>query len=304
MRIGIDFGGTNIKTGIFTDQGETVKISERMLTELTSGSLLENLVHNAKEVSKGFSLTGGGLAIKGLIDTDTGILQDDIGAGAMFAGVNLKEAFGSAFNIPFHIENDARAYAWGEYKFGAGRGSSAMVCMTLGTGFGCSLVVDNKPYSGSDSLGGLLGGHISIDRNGPECPCGNKGCLELYCSATALRNKITASNPELNNDDDLLPFFFSRIKEKDKKYFDILESFRNDLAIGIVNVIHAYGPDVVVLGGGVMKSAEFFLPAVVEIVHKRAWTVPKNKVLIKVSELGSKAAALGVAFLNDFKTGE
>jgi predicted NBD/HSP70 family sugar kinase len=58
------------------------------------------------------------------------------------------------------------------------------------------LVVDNKPYYGSDSLGGLLGGHISIDRNGPECPCGNKGCLELYCSATAFREKIIEAHPE------------------------------------------------------------------------------------------------------------
>jgi glucokinase len=299
MRLGIDFGGTNIKTGIFTDRGEMVKMSERKLSELTSGNLLENLINNAKKAGREYSLSGGGLAIKGLIDTETGILQDDIGAGAMLAGVNLKEAFSSALNIPFHVENDARAYAWGEYKFGAGIGSRAMVCMTLGTGFGCSLVVDNKPYSGSDSLGGLLGGHISIDRNGPECPCGNKGCLELYCSATALRKKIKASHPELNNDDNLLPLFFSRIKERDNKYLNILKSFQNDLAIGIVNVIHAYGPDVVVLGGGVMKSAEYFLPSVVEIVHKRAWTVPKNKVQIKVSELGNKAAALGVAFLND-----
>jgi glucokinase len=297
MRLGIDFGGTNLKTGIFDDAGNTIKLEEKKLTEFTSGNLLDNLIKHAKEVSKDVRLTGGGLAIKGLIDTQKGILHEDIGAGAMLAGINLMEAFGSALNIPFRIENDARAYAWGEYKFGAGKNSTAMVCLTLGTGLGCSLVIDNKPYTGSDSLGGLLGGHISIDRNGPECPCGNKGCLELYCSATAFRQRIIKKHPEFTDNDKLLPLFFDRIEDGEKKYFGVLESFQEDLAIGIVNVIHAYGPETVVLGGGVMKSARYFLPAVTEIVHKRAWTVPRKKVRIKVSELGNKAAALGVAFL-------
>jgi predicted NBD/HSP70 family sugar kinase len=297
MRLGIDFGGTNLKTGLFTDEGNPVKFIETKLVDFTSGDLLQNLISHIKEISIDFRLTGGGLAIKGLIDTETGILKDDIGAGAMLAGKNLKETFGSALNVPFHVENDARAYAWGEYKFGAGRGSRVMVCMTLGTGFGCSLVADDKPYHGSDSLGGLLGGHISIDRNGPECPCGNKGCLELYCSATAFRKRIVKEHPELTDSDNLLPDFFRRIEAGELKYLKVLERFTDDLSIGIVNAIHAYGPDVVVLGGGVMKSAKYFLPQLIENVHKRAWTVPKNKIQIKVSELGSKAAALGVAFL-------
>ena len=81
------------------------------------------------------------------------------------------------------------------------------------------------------------------------------------------------------------------------KYFNLLNEFQENLSIGIVNVIHAYGPDVVVLGGGLMNSAEIILPRLIELVHKRAWTFPKKKVKIKSSELGNKAAAIGVAFL-------
>ncbi|RPI71357.1 MAG: ROK family protein [Ignavibacteriales bacterium] len=299
MRLGIDFGGTNIKTGIFSEDGKPVVFMENKLVEFTErGDLLDNLIANAKSVSENYELNSGGLAIKGLINTETGVLEDDIGAGALLAGKNLKEAFSRELNIPFKVENDARAYAWGEYKFGAGKGSKAMVCMTLGTGFGCAVIVDGKPFYGSDVLGGLLGGHISIDRNGNECPCGNRGCLELYCSATAFTKRVFDAYPEFENIDDILPAFFKKISNKEKKYFQTLYSFQDDLAIGVVNAIHAYGPDVVVLGGGVMNSAQFILPRLIELIHKRAWTFPRKKVQIKVSQLGSRAAAYGIAFLN------
>ncbi len=298
MRLGIDFGGTNIKAGIFSEEGKTLFFSEQKLLKFTAnGNLLINLINHAKEISEGFNLLQGGLAIKGLINSETGILEDDIGAGSLLSGINLKKTFEDALHIPFKVENDARAYAWGEYKFGAGYGSTALVCMTFGTGLGCSLVVDGEPYKGSDTLGGLLGGHISIDKNGPECPCGNKGCLELYCSATAFTQTVQNTFHEFNNSEDTLKDYFNALKKNERKYFNLLNEFQENLSIGIVNVIHAYGPDVVVLGGGVMNSSEIILPRLIELVHKRAWTFPRKKVKIKVSELGNKAAAIGVAFL-------
>ena len=169
--------------------------------------------------------------------------------------------------------------------------------MTLGTGLGCSLIVDEKPYQGCDTLGGLLGGHISIDKNGPECPCGNKGCLELYCSATALTKKVKSLFHEFNESENILKEFFTAVSKGEKKYMQVLHEFQDNLAIGIVNIVHAYGPDVVVLGGGIMNSADIILPRLIELVHKRAWTFPRRKVKIKVSELGNKAAAIGAAFL-------
>jgi glucokinase len=299
MRIGIDFGGTNLKTGIFSEDGKPVIFIENKLTEFTGkGDLLNNLIEHAKNVSKDYKLNSGGLAIKGLINSETGVLEDDIGAGQLLAGKNLGEVFCKELNIPFKVENDARAFAWGEYKFGAGRGSKTMVCMTLGTGFGCAVVTSGKPFYGSDSLGGLLGGHISIDHNGEECPCGNRGCLELYCSATAFSKRIINAHPEFKNSVDVLPDFFKMIRNKEEKYFSTLYSFQDDLAIGIVNAVHAYGPDVVVLGGGVMNSSEIILPRLIEIIHKRAWTFPRKKVQIKAAQLGNKAAAYGIAFFN------
>jgi glucokinase len=300
MRFGMDFGGTNIKVGVFDNDSKPLIFVEKKLIEFSeAGNLLDNLITYSKSVIGNIKIESGGLAIKGLVNKKNGVLENDIGAGQMLAGINLKKAFSDILGFPFVVENDARAYAWGEYKFGAGIGSKAMVCMTLGTGYGCSLVVDGKPYYGADSLGGLLGGHISIDRNGPECSCGNKGCLELYCSATALSKKVREFHPSLSKYKDVLPEFFNRVRTGEQDFLKTFNEFIDDLSIGIVNAIHAYGPDVVVLGGGVMNSADVIIPPLTRLVHKRAWTVPKNKVEIKKSMLGNNAAAIGIAFLEE-----
>ncbi len=298
MYLGIDYGGTNLKTGIFSADGKIIKFEANKLSEFTSqDNLLDNLINHSIDFTQGYEIEKGGLAIKGLVNTKEGKVEDDIGAGSLLAGKNLRKAFGDALGVPFNLENDARAYAWGEYKFGAGKGSRAMVCMTLGTGLGCSLVADDKPYQGSDPLGGLLGGHISIDRNGHECPCGNKGCLELYCSATAFSKIVQEEHSELASVENTLETFFDSIRNGNKSYLVTLNEFQENLSIGIVNVIHAYGPDMVVIGGGVMNSSDLILPKLIEKVHKRAWTFPRGKVQIKASLLGNKAAAMGVAFL-------
>lgn len=293
---GMDYGGTNLKTGIFSADGETVVFKEMALREFTSqGDLLENLQAYVKEFTSGHAPAAGGLAIKGLINTTTGVMENDIGAGELLAGKNLIEAFTDVLGIPFIVENDARAYAWGEWRFGAGRGSRVMACLTLGTGLGCALMADGKPYQGADSLGGILGGHISIDRHGPECPCGQRGCLELYCSATAFNRMVGERHPEIEGEDKL-PAFFKALETGTGSYEGTLAEFQQNLAIGIVNVIHAYGPDTIVIGGGVMNSSQQILPGLIAMVHDRAWTIPRRSISIKAAELGNRAAALGAAF--------
>ena len=302
MRLGIDFGGTNLKVGVFSDDGEEKFFKECLIKDIrNTNNLLQDMLVYTKNLVEEYKLTQGGLAVKGLVNKETGILESDIGLAKEFSGINLKNVFGEYFNIPFYIENDARSYAWGEWLYGAGQNSNVMSCLTLGTGLGSALIKDGKPYEGSDSLGGILGGHISIDRNGPECACGNRGCLELYCSATALKERILKNLPELSKENDPVKNFFEKFRQGNNYGTNILNEFLNDLAIGIVNVIHAYGPEIVVLGGGVMKSDDIIIPRINHLVSKRAWTVPKGKVSIVKSKLGNRAASLGAAFLSEIK---
>jgi glucokinase len=297
-RFGMDYGGTNVKAGVFHQDGTVLHFREKPLSELASrGALLEDLLAFAREVSHGYSLQAGGFAIKGLVDGTRGVVQEDIGAGSLLAGVNLRAAFSRALGVPFVLENDARAYAWGEWLFGAGRGAKVMVCMTLGTGIGCAVVADGRPYRGAGQTGGLLGGHLSIDRNGPLCPCGHRGCLELYCSASALHRLLLERHPELGRGkEDVLAAFFRHVRENNKSYEASFTEFIDNLALGVVNVVHAYGPDVVVLGGGVMRSADVILPPLIERVHRMAWTYPRGSVEIRAAQLDNRAAAQGVAF--------
>ncbi len=298
MRFGMDYGGTNLKAGVFTAEGWPVVFRQRPLMEfIHSPTFLQDMIDFAGEVIGTQPVESGGLAIKGMVDVERGRVCDDIGAGSLLAGVPLKEEFSRQLGFPFSVDNDARAYAWGEWMFGAGRGARTMVCMTFGTGLGCTVVTHGNPYTGADQLGGLLGGHISIDHNGPLCPCGHRGCLELYCSATAIRKRIVAAHPEYGKGGpEPLAAFFDGVRAHNRNLEPLFNAIIEDFVSGIVNAIHAYSPDVVVLGGGVMKSADVLIQPITELVRQRAWTYPRGIIKISAAALGDTAAALGMAF--------
>jgi glucokinase len=298
MRFGMDFGGTNLKAGLFDDDGATVRFEEFPLAAVTGqGSLLDALIRVAGDIASGQTIDGGGLAIKGLVDVDRGMILEDIGAGALVAGIDLRIPFSRALHAPFVIENDARSYALGEATFGAGRDADGIACLTLGTGVGCAIIMNGVPYRGADSLGGLLGGHISIDRNGPVCACGSRGCLELYCSATALHGRVRSAHPVLaEGNGDPLVGFFDAVRSGANDVRSTFDEILDDLSLGVVNVIHAYAPSVIILGGGVMQSSDVILPPLRDRVNRMAWTVPRGKVQIRAGMLANKAAALGAAF--------
>ncbi len=298
MRLGIDFGGTNLKTGLYNEDGSLVDFQQTALAQfLDSRDMLGELVDYARERCRGHTITHAGIAIKGLVNTHTGVLEDDIGEGAALAGKNLRKAFGEGLGVPFAVDNDARGYALGEYKFGAGRGTKVMACLTLGTGVGGALIYHGKPFEGANILGGIVGGHLTIDRNGIECPCGNRGCLEQYCSATAFTKRVRDAHPELKDVVAPLPAFFNDLSQPGRQ--ETLDAFLDDLAAGVVNAVNAYGPDMVVIGGGVMASSDKILPGLTERVHRRAWTFPRGNVRIAAAELGSQSATLGAAFHPD-----
>ena len=299
MRLGLDFGGTNLKIGVFSETADEIDFSEISLKKASEENGFDKgLFKILEKYFNNHDITSAGLAIKGLVNRQTGELINDIGAANIFAETNLKKLLETEFGVPFTIENDARAYAYGEYRFGAGKNYSSIVVMTLGTGVGCAEIINNKLYYSNDPLSGVLGGHISIDRNGPECACGNKGCLELYCSATALSKIISEKHSELRSKNDILKDFFKDAIEN-VKYHQTLKEFHDNLALGVVNTIHAYGPEAVILGGGVMNSRDMIIPFVQKIVDKRAWTFPRGKVKLLASKLGNRAASIGAAFLRD-----
>ena len=164
------------------------------------------------------------------------------------------------WNVDFFIDNDARLAAVGEWKFGAGNDTNDLVVMTIGTGIGTSVITEGKLLRGKHFQAGCLGGHISVVYNGRMCTCGNKGCVEAYASTWSLKKRI--EEHETFNKSSLSTVavidFETLFAEADKN--DALAIyFKNDCidlwSAAIVNLIHAYDPEVVVIGGGVMQQA-------------------------------------------------
>ncbi len=302
MRIGIDFGGTNIKFGLFAEDGTAQKFASVRVAELAaSGNLLCAFLEQAAGFAAGETLRSGGLAMKGVVDRNKGTLINDMGIANIFAGVNVRRLFSERLGIPFSLENDARAYAVGEWKFGAGKAFDSVIVMTLGTGVGCGVILDGQLLVSASPTTGLLGGHISIDRNGPECSCGLRGCLELYCSAARFENQVLATFPELGPVPVPLQRFFAEAAVN-PAYGRMLQTFQENLSIGIVNVMNAYGVNNLILGGGLMKSHRIILPRLVELVTRRAWLIPETRVCIVPAALGDQAACIGAAFLDQQDT--
>jgi glucokinase len=186
----------------------------------------------------------------------------------------------------------------GEWQYGAAKGYDNIVMMTIGTGIGCGVIIEGKILKGVHYQAGCLGGHLTVDYVGRRCSCGNIGCVESMSSSFFL-NDIIRENQQINKD------FYHQYAPFDYKIlFDLFRcgnpdaqkicSDRMDIwSAGLVNLIHAYDPEIIVLGGGVTKSADLILPYIQQRVDSLAWT-PWGKVKIVASELMDNIGIIGV----------
>ncbi len=200
----------------------------------------------------------------------------------------------SAFSLPLAIENDARAALLGEHYAGAAQGFSDVLMLTLGTGIGAAMLANGTPYRTRQPQGGNLGGHIPVSLHGRPCTCGAIGCMEAEASTWALpsilREWPNAAASSLHATR-VLDFatLFQHAREGDAIAKQIAGHCIHVWAAGTVGLVHAYGPELVIFGGGVIKNAELILPTLTEYVHRHAWT-PSGAVAVLPAALGSHAS--------------
>lgn len=301
--IGIDLGGTIIKLGVVRD-GKVLATSR--IDADSQGGLERKLPLIGNEIDTlicrcGLSaddLAGVAMAFPGIVDfknrkaASTNAKYDDAPTLDMESWV--KERFG----VPFIMDNDARMAMIGEWKNGAGKGAGNMVMMTIGTGIGTGAVVDSRPLYGRNWCAGSLGGHLTLDYKGRRCTCGNIGCVEAH-SASFFLPQIVGENENLSEDFRKDPenftykSLFDKYRSGDMEAAVVLKECMDVWAAAIVNYIHAYDPEVVVIGGGIMKSADIILPYLQERVNALAWC-PEGEVRIVAAETGDDAALLAV----------
>jgi glucokinase len=273
--LAFDLGGTRLKAGLVVGDRVEQLVAPDLEQPADAGGVVAQMVAVGRSLAAGQPLLAVGAAVKGIVGPAAGRIVEVNEPLRSLTGVDLGAKLRRAFGVPVAIENDARLFAYGELELGAGRGVANLVGVTLGTGVGVGVVRDGQVLNGERGVLGILGGHLSVDFEGPECDCGSRGCLELYVAGPRVAAMLAAEPVDSA----------------------ALEQFTRALAIGIVNLVHAYDPDVVVIGGGLAHRSQLYLDAVREEVSRRAWTIPRGRVRIEVSTLGEQAALLGAAAL-------
>lgn len=307
MRIvGIDLGGTVIKAGLLDDghMADTFRMpadsAEGLAPKLgpLADSVDAMLKRNGIDPSM---LDGVAVAFPGIADIKR----------KKAAAVNAKYPDAPSLNLAdwaslhwpnasFVIDNDARMALAGEWTSGAAKGRGNVVMMTIGTGIGTGVVVDGHLIYGRNFCAGSLGGHFVLDYKGRRCTCGNIGCVEALASSFFLPEIISScegvssafkEDPVNRNFKEL----FRKYREKDPDAEAVVKECLDVWSAAIVTYIHAYDPETVVMGGGVMKSADVILPYVTSKVNELAWS-PGAPVEIVAAALGDDAALVGASY--------
>jgi glucokinase len=306
---GVDIGGTDIKIGLVTHEGR-VDRSGTIPTkpEEGPGAAAARVREWLKEqgVAAG-ETSAAGVACAGLIDRDTGSIITSPNLGG-WGGAELGRIFSAALTVPVHVENDANAAAFGEYRMGAGRGTKDFACLTLGTGVGGGFVTGGGLHRGFHGLAGEIG-HTIIMEGGPLCSCGNHGCLEALVGAGSIVERArTAMESEPESELHQLPHITVKdisiaASKGDSLSLNVLRETGRYLGIGLCNLIHIMDPEVIAIGGGVAGAGELILGPARDAIRDCVMHEVLAGVRIVQAELGNRAALIGVSILAVIESG-
>ncbi|MCY6484867.1 ROK family glucokinase [Clostridium aestuarii] len=312
MRIGIDLGGTNIAFGLVNEEGRII-YKKQVKTEVYKGekNIVEKMVSAINEILENNSLTldqikSIGIGVPGVVDYDNGIVKECVNLN--WKEVNLRELIKNKINKSVLLENDANAAAVGEYLCGSMKGAVNSILITLGTGVGGGLILNNKLFRGSNGAA-LEIGHIIIGENFYNCSCGNNGCFETFASATAIikyaQKLIKEGNKSIimemvNNDVDKIDakVVFDAAREDDLVANKVIDRFVKYLAKGINSIINFLDVDSIAIGGGVSAAEEMFLPKLKEEIMNNKLFKSMPLCEIKKTVLGNDAGIIGAAMLD------
>lgn len=304
--VGVDLGGTKIATALLTTDGHIIE-RQRLdtLPEQGHDTVIRRIAQSVRDVQKEHPILGVGVASPGPLDSEKGIVLH----GPNLAGwtnVPLKDKLHTHLHTEVKVANDANAAAWGEYIFGAGRGTRNMVYITISTGIGSGLVLNGELFIGTNSFAGELG-HTVIDPNGPRCGCGNIGCWEACASGTAIgryAREAVAAGPtkiaELADQEGVsvsAKHVFEAVRLGDKAADAIFDKAVHFLGIGLANTIHSYNPERIVIGGGVSNVGDLLFDALRNKTEELLMPPYRGTCDIVPAELGNDVGVLGAAAL-------
>lgn len=304
--LAIDIGGTKIAVGLVYLNGHILaKTVEPTKVQLGPHGVIKQVTEMAQRVMAEMSkrklgLLATGIGVAGPLDINKGIIL----AAPNLPGwknIQLTNPIQKAFKTSVYFNNDANAAALGEWMFGAGKGTKNMVYFTVSTGIGGGIIINKQIYSGRNNAGEL--GHMIINPNGPKCNCGLYGCLEAHSSGTAIVREAKKAPKKsliwkIAKKKDRLDagIVFEAMDQGDRRAQRIIDEALTALSIGVLNTVHAFDPDKIVLGGGVMKSSKYIIPFVRSYVQAHAMA-GFGKTRIVSAKLKQNVGLLGAACL-------
>jgi len=303
--IGVDLGGTNLRTAIVNSDG-VILDKRKEATQAVDGwmKVVARLIDNIKRqleigAQMGSKVFAVGVGAPGVILVDKGVVVKSPNFPD-WNNLPLKSELEKALNIPVFIENDANAAALGEKWRGAGQNIRSMIHLTLGTGVGGGIILDNKIWHGADGMAGEIG-HMTLIPDGRQCGCGNTGCLEMYASARGIVQSFREEleKQKLHTAEALKEVTSEKVyqaaREGDAVARRVMKDMGRMLGIGIASLINIFNPERVVIGGGVKDAWPLFIGATHEEIMKRAFQVPAERTEIVPSSLGDDAGMVGAA---------
>ena len=280
--LAIDIGGTMIKYGLVSSDGEILS-TDKIETEAEKG--LENILNKIDNIFKRYKENNPvGIAVSGTGQTN-GIIGKVIGGNPIipnWIGTNLVKILEKKYNLPAVLENDVNCVALGEKWIGAGKDLSNFICLTIGTGIGGGIILNNQLFRGENFVAGEFG-HILI----------KKGEFEQFASTTALIRLVKERTRKTLNGKEI----FYLEKKEIVEYQEVISEWIENLTDGLSSIVYCFNPANIILGGGVIEQGEALINRVKNSLFKKIGSQFKEKLNIIQAKLGNNAGMIGASYL-------
>jgi glucokinase len=293
MIAAVDVGGTKIAVGLVTTTGEIIARQEfPTLAESAFETDMQVIadILQSQLAETGTVLQGVGIGCTGQVDPYSGkVLRNAFLPN--WAGQSPVEWLSARFHVGTALENDADAGALAEWQWGTGQKVERFIYITISTGIGGGVILNGQVYRGADGVHPEIG-HHTIDPNGPACFCGNTGCWETLASGRALQRRMESRQPGFSGDARLV---CDMAESHNPIAVDVIEAHARAIGIGLANLIVVFAPQVITLGGGLMRRANLFWDGIRAEIQQRCRLVSPQHTRIELSHFGASTGLVGAA---------
>lgn len=305
---GVDLGGTKIQTiqvNAFGTIGEKIKCP----TDVNAGpdAIIHKIAESIQELQKkiGQPPSAIGVGVAGQIEAETGLVK--FAPNLHWENIPLQKNLIRLIGVPVIVINDVRAATWGEWLHGAGKDSKNLLCIFIGTGIGGGIISDGKMITGFNNTAGEIG-HMTVDLNGPQCTCGNFGCMEAFAGGWALAERakeLLEKKPQegqilrskMENGKLLGHHVTEAAKEGDLIAKEVLNMAVEAIAAGVSSLINALSPQKIIFGGGVIEGSHLLIEEIERKIKLRTLSTALNQIEIVSAKLHNDAGSIGAGAL-------